>query len=40
VAGDLSLRLTEFPDPQGKCVYFRLPDLSAAAPDELMGDEP
>ncbi len=39
VAGDLSLRLTEFPDPQGKCVYFRLPDLSAAVPDELLGDE-
>jgi DUF1680 family protein len=32
----LSLRLTEFPDPDGKCVYFRLPDLSAAIQDELF----
>ena len=37
VSGNLSLKLTEFPDPGGKCVYFRLPDLSAAAPDELVG---
>ena len=29
------LKLTEFPDPEGKCVYFRLPDLSLAVPDEL-----
>ncbi len=36
VAGNLSLRLTEFPDPQGKCVYFRLPDLNAAVADELL----
>ena len=31
----LSLKLTEFPDAEGKCVYFRLPDLSVAVPDEL-----
>jgi uncharacterized protein len=37
VSGNLSLRLTEFPDPDGRCVYFRLPDLSVAAPDELLG---
>jgi uncharacterized protein len=36
-SGDLSLRLTEFPDPEGKVVYFRVPDLSAAVPDELLG---
>jgi DUF1680 family protein len=35
---ELSLRLTEFPDPQGRMVYFRLPDLRAAEPDELLGD--
>jgi len=33
--GMLSLKLTEFPDAEGKCVYFRLPDLSVAVPDEL-----
>lgn len=32
----LSLRLTEFPDPEGKVVFFRVPDLSAAGPDELL----
>ncbi len=36
-SGNLSLLLTEFPDPEGKCVYFRLPDLSGAVPDELFG---
>jgi DUF1680 family protein len=36
VSGNLSLRLTEFPDPGGKVTYFRLADLSAAAPDELL----
>jgi DUF1680 family protein len=36
VPGNLSLRLTEFPDPQGKVVYFRLRDWSAAVPDELV----
>ena len=35
--GNLSLKLTEFPDPQGKSVYFRLPNLSVAEPDELAG---
>jgi hypothetical protein len=35
--GNLPLKLTEFPDPQGKSVYFRLPDLSVAVPDELLG---
>lgn len=35
VEGDLFLKLTEFPDPDGKCVYFRLPDLSVAVPDEI-----
>jgi uncharacterized protein len=39
VAGNLSLKLTEFPDPEGKCVYFRLPDLSVAVPDELAPGE-
>ena len=37
VSGNLSLVLTEFADPEGKCVYFRLPDLRAAVPDELAG---
>ena len=32
------LKFTEFPDPEGKCVYFRLPDLSVAVPDELARD--
>ena len=36
-AGNLSLKLTEFPDPQGRCVYFGLSDLSVALPDELAG---
>lgn len=34
----LSLVLTEFPDPDGRCTYFRLPDLSVAVPDELAGE--
>ncbi|MBN1396200.1 MAG: glycoside hydrolase family 127 protein [Pirellulales bacterium] len=34
-----SLRLTEFPDPDGKVVYFRLPDLSRASADELLSGE-
>jgi len=38
--GIVFLKLTEFPDAEGKCVYFRLPDLSAAVPDELaLGEE-
>jgi DUF1680 family protein len=39
IPANISLRLNEFPDPGGKLVYFRLPDLSAAARDELVGDE-
>ena len=35
-SGDLPLVLTEFPDPDGRCTYFRLPNLSAATPDELI----
>jgi hypothetical protein len=35
--GNLTLTLTEFPDPNGKCTYFRVPDLSKAVPDELSG---
>ncbi len=33
--GILSLTLTEFADPNGKCTYFRDPDLSEAVADEL-----
>jgi DUF1680 family protein len=36
VSGNLSLRLTEFPDPEGKVTYFRLDDLSAGVADELL----
>ena len=38
VAHNMSVKLTEFPDAEGQQVYFRLPDLSVAAPDELAGD--
>jgi DUF1680 family protein len=31
-----SFKLTEFPDPDGKVVYFRIPDLSVAIQDELL----
>jgi hypothetical protein len=34
--GDLSLRLTEFADPGGRAVYFRLQDLDVAVDDELF----
>ena len=34
--GEMALTLTEFPDPDGKCTYFRLPDLSVGVPDELI----
>jgi hypothetical protein len=34
--GDLTLVLTEFPDPGGRATYFRLQDLSAAVDDELL----
>ena len=33
--GDLTLTLTEFADPKGKAVYFRLPDMKEAVADEL-----
>ena len=33
--GELALTLTEFPDPNGHCIYFSVPDLSVAVPDEL-----
>lgn len=32
----MQLKLTTFPDPEGKVVYFRVPDLSVAVPDELL----
>jgi uncharacterized protein len=35
--GNLTLTLTEFADPKGKCSYFTTPDLSEAVPDELYG---
>ncbi len=33
---NVTLTLTEFPDPNGKCTYFRTPDMSVAVQDELM----
>ncbi len=30
------LKLTEFPDPDGKVVYFRIPDFSVAVQDEIL----
>lgn len=36
---NITLSLTEFPDPNGRCCYFKVPDLaSQAVPDELIGD--
>ena len=35
--GNISLTLTEFADPNGKCTYFKTPDLSLAVDDELIG---
>ncbi len=35
--GNISLTLTEFADPNGKCTYFKTPDLSLAVDDELTG---
>ena len=35
---ELSLKLTEFPDPDGTCTYFRLTDQTAAKPDELFSN--
>jgi DUF1680 family protein len=34
--GDLKLRLTEFADPGGQAVYFRLQDFEVAVHDELL----
>jgi hypothetical protein len=34
--GDLELVLTEFADPDGKAVYFRLRDMKSAVDDELL----
>jgi DUF1680 family protein len=34
---NISLTLTEFADPDGKCTYFMVPDLSEAVTDELIG---
>ena len=36
-SGNLKLTFTEFADPNGKCTYFTIPDLSEAVPDELSG---
>ncbi len=36
---DLELTLTEFPDPDGEEVFFRLNDLTTAANDELLEGE-
>jgi hypothetical protein len=33
---DLIFKLTEFPDPDGKVVYFRIPDFSVAVQDEIL----
>ena len=35
-SAELTLKLTEFPDPDGKCTYFRLTDAKAAQADELF----
>jgi hypothetical protein len=36
--GNVTLTLAEFPDPNGQCCYFKVPDLAAeAVPDELIG---
>ncbi|MHB8897411.1 MAG: beta-L-arabinofuranosidase domain-containing protein [Thermoguttaceae bacterium] len=34
--GNLKLRLTEFPDPNGQAAYFRLQDLAGTEDDELL----
>jgi DUF1680 family protein len=36
---DLILKLTEFPNPDGKLVYFRIPDFSVAVPDEILSGD-
>ena len=38
--GNLTLKLTEFPDPAIECVYFRVPDLTVTLADELLGPHP
>ena len=37
--GEVELRLTEFPDPDAIATYFRVPDNSGAAEDELWARE-
>lgn len=39
VTGNVTVRLTEFADPHGRLVYFRVPDLSVGEPDELFSGE-
>jgi uncharacterized protein len=39
VSGKLSLKLTEFPDPEGKAAYFRVPDVSMAVADEILSGD-
>jgi uncharacterized protein len=34
--GNLTLTLTEFADQKGRCIYFRVPDLSEAENDEFL----
>ena len=36
--GNITLTLSEFADPNGKCTYFKTPDMSLAVEDELMGE--
>jgi uncharacterized protein len=36
--GNMTIKLTEFPDPKGRCAYFRIPDITKAVPDELLGE--
>jgi hypothetical protein len=35
--GNITLTFTEFADPNNRAIYFRVPDLSATAADELTG---
>jgi hypothetical protein len=34
---ELTVKLTEFADPQGMATYFKLRDRSVAVADELLG---